>query len=103
MLETDEDGGVARHLGLGSDGHVEYRCGPDQFGVWNDEIYAWDKSVPPPDQRTVLLREFDGELVDASAFEDKWSAGTSAPGAWPNEAPLADRARRWLRGRLPDA
>ena len=85
MLETSEDGGVTRHLGLGSDGLVEYRCGLDEYGVWNDEIYAWDKSVPPSDQWAVLLREYNGELIDASAFEDKWSAGTLAPGSWPNE------------------
>lgn len=97
MLEIDHDGGVVRHLGLGVSGDVQYRCGADEFGVWNDEIVFWDHALPASEQWRALAGKFDGHLISAAEFEDHWAAATSAPGEWPNARGLATRLMDWMQ------
>jgi hypothetical protein len=70
LLELSGDGGVLRQIGLDGAGSVVYRCGPDQFGVWNDEV--WIERYTPTSEAWSAVLGRDGGFITREQFEAQW-------------------------------
>jgi hypothetical protein len=82
-LELAEDGGILRQVGVGSDGAINYRCGPDDFGVWNDEFFVLEPYRPESESWRRILRDGGGHEVSTEEFQAQWNRGTLPSGEWP--------------------
>jgi hypothetical protein len=70
LIELTGDGGVLRQIGLDAAGSVVYRCGPDEFGVWNDEV--WIERYSPTSEAWSAVLGQDGGLISEEQFNAQW-------------------------------
>ena len=90
-LELSPDGGVLRQLGQTAAGEVVHRAGPDDFSVWNDEMFSLERYSPQSAEWQALIAEGRGRTVTGDEFEERWSAGMNPVGAWPPQAETLPR------------
>lgn len=100
FLELSGDGGVLRQVGLNSEGAAVYRCGSDDFGVWNNEMFTLDRYSSTNVMWADLIERYSGTVCEEADFQSHWDRGTSKPGSWPNET-MSARFLAHLRGMLP--
>jgi hypothetical protein len=70
LIELTGDGGVLRQIGLDAAGSVVYRCGPDEFGVWNDQV--WIERYSPTSEAWSAVLGQDGGLISQEQFDAHW-------------------------------